>query len=214
MVSFCETEQEWFELLTRVLCDFIPSGLTADIIYLYGQTADHQESVLRKGELQIRQNRAMRIGICALDGLVLYPGGSAWRLELINRGIDPKIIVPIEQEINSSFPPSTDLEAISLVRAAVKYGWKTIFIVSPPAHQVRAFCSTVSAMTREAADLTIYSVVGETVDWKKTMTLSQNLPIGSDYQHLRGEYGKIIRYFEKGDMISGRQILDYLNKRD
>lgn len=213
MGSFCETEQEWFELLARVLRDFVPSDVVADIVYLFGQTADHQESVLRKGELQIHQNRARRIGICALDGVAFYPGGSTWRSELISRGVEPGIIVPIQQEIGSPFPPSTDCEAVSLVRAAVKSKWRTIFVISPPPHQVRAFCSTVSAMIREAADLAIYSVVGEAVDWNKTVTLSQSVPPGPEYQQLSSEYGKITRYFQKGDMVSGGEILSYLNKR-
>ena len=48
--EFYETEQEWFELLTRVLRDFVP--VRADIAYLYAQTADHQLSVLNEGVQQ------------------------------------------------------------------------------------------------------------------------------------------------------------------
>ena len=214
MGKFCETDKEWFELLTRVLQDFVPLNVIADIAYFFAQTPDHQDSVLNEGNWQFRQDRTKNVGICGLDGIPPYPGAAAWRAKLIGQGVAPESVVLIEQQVGLPFPPSTDCEAVSLVRAAVQYGWNTIFIISPPPHQVRVFLSTVSAMKREGANLKIYNVVGEAVDWNKVVTLSQSVPSAPEWKQLASELGKIEIYHERGDLVSAREALDYLNRRE
>lgn len=214
MGKFCETDKEWFELLTRVLQDFVPLNVIADIAYLFAQTPDHQDSVLNEGNWQFRQDRTKNVGICGLDGIPPYPGAAAWRAKLIGQGVAPESVVLIEQQVGLPFPPSTDCEAVSLVRTAKRESWKTIFITSPPPHQIRAFLSTVGAMIKEGSELKIYNVVGGPVDWNKVVQLSQSVPPAPEREQLASELNKIIRYHAKGDLVSARESLDYLNRRE
>jgi len=75
MGSFCKTEGMLFELLTRILCDVTLPRKT-DLIYLYGQTSDNEDSVLNRGIHALGQNlvRENKIGICGLKESYGYPG--------------------------------------------------------------------------------------------------------------------------------------------
>ena len=69
-------------------------------------------------------------------------------------------------------------------------------------------------MKREGANLKIYNVVGEAVDWNKVVTLSQSVPSAPEWKQLASELGKIEIYHERGDLVSAREALDYLNRRE
>lgn len=212
MKKFFKTPDECFELLTRVLCDVRPPR-KADLMYLYGQTAFNQNSVFEKAADSLKSSTTQRIGISNYEPSYGYEGGDVWFKELVQRGIAQEAIVPIPQ-IEERFQHCTDSEADGLVAFALEHGWDTIIITASPLHQVRAFVSTVSAMRYAQADLKLYSGVGHPVDWLQHIVHSQGTDLGIRKDLLvKGELAKLDKYHEKGDLLSARQIIDYLDQR-
>lgn len=211
MSGFCETEEEWFELLTRILCDVGPLG-TADLIYLFAQTEDNEDSVIEKGFSLWNKGIGHTIGICAMEKKLGYSGMEKWFFRIRSKSAcKPKVI---GVKLDQSLPPCTDAEALGLIKLTKHKDWRTILIVAPPLHQVRVFVSTVSAAVREAVNVRIYSCVGESENWLQKVVHSQGVTTGKRKDLLKGELDKILKYHQKGDLVSAKEILSYLNQRD
>jgi hypothetical protein len=200
------------ELVTRILCDTQPIGGRADVVYLFGQTKDNEASVMAAAEVLWALNRVKYVSTSAEGRGHGYPGFDVWKKKLIKRGIPGRRIVGISN--SSQFPPSTDAEAVSLVRVARARGWKNVYISAPPIHQLRAFISTVSALSHAKTKLNIFNFVGLPQRYEDHIVHSQGIQKGSRSSLIRKELEKIEHYSEKGDLLSPEEVLAYLNKRD
>lgn len=199
------------ELITRVFCDTSPDG-SVDVAYLFGETKDNEMSVLKAALFLYGAGPAEKIALCGMPGGHGFPGFSNWKRKLIAMGIPESDLVPIR--LADDFPPSTDAEALGLVRHAKEEGWRSIYVVAPPLHQLRAFMSTVSAAIHEKAKLKIYSFHGIAQKWEDHIVHSQGVQKGTRSELLAAELKKIEKYQKKGDMLSVQDILAYLDKRD
>lgn len=153
-----------------------------------------------------------RIAICGAKKGYGYPGFGNWKKKLVKLGIPERKIVGVQ--ISSDFPPSTHAEAWGIVRYAKKSKWRTLYIVAPPLHQLRAFVTTVTALIREKARVLAYNFVGMSQRWEEHIIHSQGIQKGTRSELLTEEFEKMERYYKKGDLISGEEVLKYLDKRD
>lgn len=199
------------ELITRVLCDTAPPG-AVDAAYLFAQTRDSQESVLKAGLFLYGMGPARKLALSDLKAQAGYPGFAAWRRRLVSSGVPTRDIVPVSSA--PEFPPSTAAEALGLVRLAKKLGWRTLYVVASPLHQLRAFMTVVSYLMAEAPNLAAYSFHGIAQRWEEHIVHSQGIQQGVRSELLGAELEKIEKYYQKGDVVSAREVLKYLDKRD
>lgn len=200
------------ELVTRVLCDISPRGGRANALYLFGETRDNENSVIAAGEFLWRLGRVSRVCISNQKAWAAFPGFDSWEKKLIKAGVPRARItgIPLAQD----FPPSTDAEAAGLIRFTEARGWRTIYIVAQPLHQLRAFVSCVSVAKREKSNVFIFNFTGFPQRWEERIVHSQGIQRGTRSNLIRKELKKISRYFKKGDLVSPGNVLKYMNKRD
>lgn len=199
------------ELITRVLCDTAPRQ-KVDAAYLFGETADNEASVLKAGVFLYGLGPVQQLAICGMGKKDGYPGFRSWTKKLASMGIPQKDIYLIQ--LAKDFPPSTDAEALGLVRYAKSKGWKSLYVVAPPLHQLRAFITTVSHAIKEKSNVKIYSFPGIPQSWEEHVVHSQGIQKGTRSELLAKELEKIEKYYRKGDLVSGEEVLGYLNRRD
>ncbi len=236
MSRYCSVA-DLFELTHRVLCDPWPTK-RPDMLYLFGQTEHNQESSLFEAMRLWRQGRVDRIGITALPQSIAprfgFPGYEAWRGILIDGGVDENSIIPIppaiapppqgfppevQKEIECFLtaggkPPSTDAEAIGLVRFMAENRWTSVVLCSPPLHQFRAFVSTVGAAHYNGIRLLIYNWHGQPQEWDEETIHSQGIATGTRATLLTGqELPRLIRYLAARDHLSAAQNIRYLMQR-
>ncbi len=205
---------ELAEVITRVFCDTAPprSG-KADAAYLFAETKDNENSAFAAALLIWRLRRVKKIAICDLGNIAGYPGVESWRKSLVSLGIPRSAIVTVKPA--REFPPSTNAEALGLVRFAKKNNkWKTIYVIAPPLHQLRAFISAVSFAQKENRKLRIYNFPGIPQRWEERIIHSQGIQKGTRSELIGEELKKIGRYRKEGSLLSAEDILEYLNKRD
>jgi len=199
------------ELLTRTLCDPGPE-IKADGAYLFGQTADNQQSVLEAGESLMNQHRAQKLLIPGSAPQGGYPGFQAWHQALIALGIEETDVSGVPVSLASSL--NTLTEAQALVRYAETNHLARVFIVAAPFHQLRAFITTVSVVLREFPKLRVYNQVGTALLWNETVYHSQGTLQCTRSELIQSELVRIERYRRKGDLVSEEEISRYLHWRD
>jgi hypothetical protein len=199
------------ELLIRTLCDPLPD-LPADGAYLFGQTADNQQSVFETGVDLVKRQRARRLLIPDSTPRCGYPGFRVWRQALGDLGLGESDIAGVS---TASLPGLNTLtEAEALVRHARAEGMARILVVAPPFHQLRAFITTVSVVLREFPGLRVYNRVGVAQPWDDTVVHSQGVLQCTRTDLIHSEIVRIERYRRKGDLVSQDEVLAYLQWRD
>lgn len=212
MGKFCSDGKTWFELLTRIICD-TESGDIADSAYVFGQTSANQDSALLAAAALYQGKKTKNIVIGVLEGFgECYPGFEVWREKLAELGVPSEHIIAIS--IVGDPPANTNTEAKSFVRFALKNNWRRVYVVAPPIHVVRAFINTISANTFAGSGLMIYAHAGRPDAWQEEIVHSQCKARGRRKDLLFGELERIERYHEKADLVSAREILEYLDWRD
>jgi len=205
------SETDVIELLMRVLCDTEAPGIT-DAAYLFGQTAQNEDSVLEKGARLIRDGGTARLMFLGGEARSGYPGFDAWHEQLLAQGITAGKLEP------SHLPPDTlahtQTEAIAFIERAQQEGWQSIHIVSPPFHLLRAFLDTVTRVVRTYPTLRVYSVVGVPLPWTAQTVHSQGMLTAVRAALISSELERIARYHRKGDLVTATEALNYLNGRD
>ena len=200
------------ELVTRILCDISPRYGRADAIYLFGESQDNEASSHAAGGFLWSLGLAKWICITEAGEGFSYSGFNSWKKKLVKRGVPMAQIKGIPQF--SDLPASTDAEAISLVRFAEAHNLRTVYVVAHPIHQLRVFISCVSAAKREKSQVYFFNFVGPSARWEDHITFSQGVQRGTRSNLIRKELKKIERYFKKGDLISPKGVLEYMNRRD
>lgn len=219
--SFCEDAGVLFEALLRVLQDTAPPEATADAGYLFGETVDNDEEPLKtlyglwkNGKVKYMAVHDHGIDDPTITSVVV--GFSRWRARLLEMGVggqDSEAIVSVPSGTDK-FPHSTDAECLGLVRIAAKRGWKSVYLVSPPLHQFRAFVSTVSAILRAYSDLRVYNCPVVVPSWQEVVAHSQTAPRAARKDQIAGELAKVRKYCAKGDLATANEVLYYLDRRD
>ena len=199
------------ELLTRVLCDPDPK-IEAEGAYLFGQTTDNQLSVFETGVSLVRQRQAKQVLIPDSGPQSGYPGFHAWHQALSASGLEQTDVAGVPVAPGSSLNTLTEAEA--LVRYAMSNGMTRIFVVATPFHQLRAFITTVSVVSREFPTLRVYNRVGTALPWHEAVLHSQGVLQCTRSELIHTEMARIERYRRKGDLVPEDQVISYLQWRD
>lgn len=199
------------EITTIIQNDNVKASAPA--VYLVGQTSDNQSSVFNRGKKLWEKGLVASILINDGETKHGYPGFELWRQELVRMGVNDEAIIPLRAEIINK-GVNTFTEAQALVRYAKSRGWKYIYIVAAPFHQLRAFISVVSVLLREYPSLRIYNAVGTHLDWFEEARHSQGTLKGRRIKLIKTELKRIYKYHLKGDLVSPEEVLAYLEWRD
>ena len=156
----------------------------------------------------------MRFIVCSHNPIILYCFASQRLCPSFGGPVripeDRIVGFPLATEI----PPCTDAEARGLVRFAKERGWKSLVIVVPPFHAVRAFVSTVSPAIREYPELKVYSHPSQAPSWTEEVMCFQGMPRGKRASFIPKEFEKMERYLATGSHLAPEEILAYLDRRD
>jgi uncharacterized SAM-binding protein YcdF (DUF218 family) len=198
------------ELLTRILCDTRPAEM-ADAAFLFGQTADNQDSVFVTAK-DLLQNLAVR-KILFMDTPPLsgYPGYAAWRQDFIELGIAEEFLAGVPPTDTTILHTLIEAESMALYARQKKY--TRIILVASPFQQLRAFMTAVTAVKRHYPALRLYSQPGKTLPWQEPVTHSQGTVTGTRSSLIAGELERIEKYQAQGNIVSTEEVLEYLNKR-
>jgi hypothetical protein len=109
---------------------------------------------------------------------------------------------------------NTLIESEALVRYCKQERYGSVYVVSLPFHQLRAFMTLVTVALREYPQLSIYSHPGAALPWIETVAHSQGTLQAPRRQLIQEELTRISAYQKKGDLARFEDVLDYLNRRD
>ena len=203
-------ELERLEATIRIYCDIRPVG-PADIAYLYAQTTDNEESVFHAARKIIDGALSSKILLMDSTPNKGYAGYTFWKERLIELGIREKCILDVRLNVLNH---NTLTEAEAVIRFAKQSNLKSMIVSAAPFHQIRAFMTTVRVALAEYPELKIYSIPGAALSWNECVSHSQGLLSAKRSDLIAGEFARIEKYYQKGDLISFNQVLDYLDARD
>ncbi|MBX2842023.1 MAG: YdcF family protein [Flammeovirgaceae bacterium] len=199
------------ELQNRVFSDYIPHKQT-DALFLFGQTADNQDSAFYGSKKVIKESLAKKILLINCSPKSGYPGFELWEKGLIQMGIPSR---KIEGIFNDGTPTlNTLIEAQATINHCKEKGYKTLIVMASPFQQLRAFMTAVTVALKIYPSIKIYSIFGEPLRWQEKVTHSQGTLTGNRKDLIYGELERIDIYNKKGDLASVEEVLDYLNQRD
>ena len=199
------------ELIVRVLCD-VRAETPADGAVLYSQTFENQNSVLHAAKNILQNQLARKILFVNSGPISGYPGFSTWKSALIKLGIQSADIVGVALMKTPSL--NTLVESEALINYAVKQKLRSVYVVSSPFHQLRAFMTLVTVALRYYPDLQIFSYPGISLPWLDKTVHSQGTLTGTRKDIIQAEFERIEKYKQKGDLLSEIEIINYLNRRD
>ena len=209
---FSNSAKELAMLTARVLADYCPDTV-AEAAYLFSETRDNEVSVMGMGAQLVRDGRARRLVLCDGGTDAGYPGAEDWRGRLTS-GFDVPVKSIETVQIPGRSAPNTRSEAETIVKKARDEGWEMVLIVAPAFHQIRAFATAVSAASRLCPSLKLYSVPGLPLRWGEKVVHSQGVVTGTRAAIFDGELDRLDLYHEKGDILSAKAILEYLDQRN
>ena len=199
------------ELQVKVLNDPAPS-VGIDGVYLFAQTVDNEQSVLKAAADLIAQGKARQILIPDSEPRCGYPGFNQWVSTLIDYDVPKERIVGVPTASFDSL--NTYTEALAAVNYTTLKRFETLSVMATPFHQLRAFISIVSASLKNNSSLKLYNVVGYPLPWHETVSHSQGSLVGTRESFIYSELERIRKYQQKGDLVAEAMVLDYLRKRD
>ena len=199
------------ELIIRVLCD-VQAEFTVDGAVLYSQTTDNQSSVFLAAKEILSNKLAKKILFINSAPVSGYPGFSSWTNELNKSGIQSNDIVGVELLKTNSL--NTLIESQAFINYALQKKYHSLYVVSSPFHQLRAFMTLVTVALRYYPDLLIFSYSGISLPWLDKVVHSQGTLLAARKDLIKAEFERIEKYKQKGDLSSETKIIEYLNKRD
>lgn len=194
----------------RVFSD-VDAPSTADGVYLFSETTDNEDSGIKEASLLYSQGKAKKIILLKWTSSDLdYP--QSWIKKLLSNNIAKEdiIVAPFPKDVFAH----THTEAIQMIEYAKQNSWKTLYVTASPLHQLRAFIEIVTIALWEYPEIKLYSKPGQPLSWTEYALHSQSVAGGKRFELVDSELEKINRYYQKGDLASGKKILAYLNQRD
>ncbi|MBI2096552.1 MAG: hypothetical protein HYT40_00090 [Candidatus Sungbacteria bacterium] len=192
----------------QVLVQADTGPANTSVLYLFGQTTDNEQSVLKSSADLLRAGIVKMVAIPDGKNAPGYAGYSRWADWLLEQGFPrPYRVLVTVGNLN------TFSEAGALVREAKEQGWQDIFITASPFHQLRVFISTVSVALSKYPQLRAWNRVGAPLDWAASARHSQGVLVGSRTSFVASEWARIARYHKKGDLLPPSEVLSYALSR-
>jgi hypothetical protein len=199
------------EITIRVMCD-VRAENTIDAVYLYGQTQDNQSSVLSAACQMLKEKRIRKILIADSGPKSGYPGFTLWEKALREMGVPKTALSGVDLRQTTTL--NTLIEANAMIQYAKRNQYESIYIVASPFHQLRAFMTSVTAAQNFYPEIKIYSHNGHPLPWRDHVVHSQGETSGRRRELIGGEFERIKKYQQKGDLAQDADVLNYLNQRD
>lgn len=203
-------EEKLIELIFRILFDVRPS-FKADAVYIFGQTSDSQKTLFEAASNLYKNKDVDKIVICGEDERTGYPGFRDWQVRLTSFDIGQSDIIGLKTNDGTI---NTLHESQALVKLAKEEKWKTIYIVTSPFHQIRAFITLVSVLKKSYSSFGVFNRPAGAMAWGEAVLHSQGILKASRAELIFHELKRIEEYHKKGDLVSYSEVLDYLNSRD
>jgi len=208
---FASSQVELLELTLRVMADY-PLQKTCNAVFFYGQTADNERSVIEQCAFLFDQGLVNNVAFSTGGSLTTgQPWAPDYQAKLTDLGVFKQNIIPVRITAPKAH---THTEAIAFVDYAKEQGWESVYVTGSPVHQLRVFVNTVSIVLQKGVKLKVLSAPGTPLPWTQTAIHSQNVERGKRFELVLNEFNRIEAYHAKGDLVSARQVLDYLNSRD
>ncbi len=182
------------------------------MLYLVGQTRDNQDSVLDQ-----TLNWSGLIGFIGYpntEEVFGYPGSDVWTEALIERDRDPRNFRYIYDSfitVGGKRIVHTLSEMQAMVRFAKEKDMRSVAIVAPPFHLMRAFMSAVLAAQIYYPTLRIHPRLGE-LDWNASVRHSQGKVVGTPASLLVSEITRIFTYQAQGLLPTPEEALAHLDR--
>lgn len=199
----------FFVLAVRLLAD-VPPATKPDVIYVFAETTDNQDSVLNRAIAISNQWGDVPIAVCGSDSQSGCPGFALWRGVLIHRGFPEQNVICVPFPEGTMLHTGTESEA--LVSAATMNNWKVVVAIAPPFHQVRAMMMLISQILKVGATVWVYSQPGVVQPWHGPVRHSQGELFSSRTAIITGELVRILA--SRPFLKSSKAILAYLLRRD
>lgn len=210
---------EILELDQRTAYDVRPPK--TDAIYLFGEMPDNEESPLLEGLRAYLLGDTLKVALLERIQVPHWPNQrQKWAQTLTTGGVQREniIIIPVLKDWSFADPKKWPLNTYSELVCAIEYAkihqWKKIGVTAAPFHQLRAFVTAVSVALRLYPEIKVYSRPGNPLSWTQEVVHSQGILRATRSQLIKHELDRIERYHIKGDLVSAREVLDYLNQRD
>lgn len=223
---WCDDPGDLFKLMTVVMNDDAPKRPT-EAAYLFGNTPEVEDSVLQSAARLIKNGETRQLVVLRLQPgyyegpdrrVASYADFAIWREKLLMLGVGDDPIIPIMSppaKMPGEQPPlsHTHTEAERFVETARRNRWDTVHVVASPYHVARCFTNIVSFVTKRQLPISVYAAPTVNQPWFGEALLQQGLSRGTRYDGIAGEWSRINRWHEKGDLISCREVLQYIEQR-
>lgn len=210
MKKFFSSMGEALHFWGRIICDTFPKKGAVDSVYVFAMHENDANFMLEKGaELE-----------CMADKIVYLRGGKLVTGETFESDYGEKLVrlgVAEEKLVCTDIPNNTahtHTEAIAVTNLAKMMGWKKMYVVSSPTHLPRAFAEMVTAVLNSYPALKVYAQVARIDSWLGGMVSYQGLLDSRRCDLFEPEAERLEKYFAKGDLVTARDVLEYLNARD
>src|SRR3989344_5254741 len=199
------------ELYYRVMAEGARPLPPADLMYLVGETRSNQASVLDRAK-----EFSGPIGIIGYPDTEHfgYPGSNVWVSELIERDVSSERIALITGsfvEVNDKQIIHTLSEMRALARYAKAQQIRSVIVIAPRFHLLRAFMAGVLAVLEHYPELRLYPALGTPLDWSEASSHSQGTLPGIRADFLVEEKMRIYAYHEQGNLPNPEDVLVYLD---
>ena len=215
--------EKFFVLLPHIFCDYRdPRRGPYELVYIFSETPDNEDSTFLKAIELVNEGATKRLGIAEGDLGHGYMGFDHSVRRLREFGLNLNDDVPI-----SKFDVRGNVNTLSEARLLAEYGMKKMRgdmgIIAPPFHLARAFITTVSAFfnfggcsNKLPFPVRIYAIPGIPLSWTQTVAHSQGTLVKTRAGLLGDELVRLEMYRVPafGNMVSTRNVFDYLDWRD
>lgn len=187
------------QLNTMVLTDSPPSKETLPV-YLFTETPDNQESVLKRGAELFHAGKASYLLLIDNQGGSEpgYPGASPWQNRLLELKVPKETVtlIPFKEPLLHTIS-----EAFTMAHLAKEKGWSKIIIIAPPFHLSRCFLSAITAVRFHNTGLRVYNQVGVAQPWYENAIHSQKAVRGLRKDLIVEELRRIKRYQRRNKLL-------------
>lgn len=134
-----------------------------------------------------------------------YPGWKRWRGELIRFDIPSTVIVSTRGE-----GTNTKTEGHDFVLLSRDKGWSSAVVVMHQHQVLRAMLGLVKSMKQLEHTMRVVPICPVQTNWTRPVYGSQGQKKLPRHEHIREEWVRILRYQEKGDLASFKELHAYL----
>ncbi|MBI4116732.1 hypothetical protein HY449_03225 [Candidatus Pacearchaeota archaeon] len=180
-----------------------------DGLYPFAETSDNEESSFLSSRRLLDKGLAKRVFIIDAPNKNGFPGFDSWSDKLLKKyGISA---LPVDFSYSGEFNTLTEAEA--LIRYSIKNNLKSLYILAPRFHLLRAFMTASSVVIRENPEMNLFAYSGAEQDWNQTVIHSQGIVKGKRIDLIAGEMERIKKYQLMGDLESTEKIIEYILHR-